>query len=173
MTHYLDLGFLLCLVAKAPGTAAAWAAVRRLPQPLPLTALQVENGLRQRKLGVDPKLQAVAARAWGLWQFYLHERVFVLAPAPWDAALALARSWNERTPKEPPTSSFLMHPAIAASCGCTHFLSFQPESRTLAAAAGLTLLPAKLYSKSCRTPSCTRRRSRRSAGPLTSCPQAV
>jgi hypothetical protein len=147
MTHYLDLGFLLCLVAKAPGSASAWEAVRRLPQPIPLTALQalqVENGLRKRVLGPDPKLQAVAARAWGLWQFYLREMVFTLAPAPWDAALALARSWNERAPTEPATSSFLLHPAVAASCGCTHFLSFQPESRALAAAAGMILLPGKL-----------------------------
>jgi hypothetical protein len=106
--------------------------------------LQVENGLRKRMLGQDAKLQAVAARAWGLWQFYLREMVFALAPASWDAALALARSWNERIPKEPPTSTFVLHPAIAASCGCTHFLSFQPECRTLAAAAGMSLLPARL-----------------------------
>lgn len=147
MTHYLDLGFLLCLVTKAPGSAAAWATVRRLPQPIPVTAmqaLQVENGLRKRMFGRDPTLQAVAARAWGLWQFYLREMVFMLAPVPWDAALALARSWNERTAAEPPNSSFLLHPAVAASCGCTHFLSFQPESRALAAAAGMLLLPAKL-----------------------------
>jgi hypothetical protein len=147
VTHYLDLGFLLCLVARAPGSASAWELVRKLPQPIPLTALQalqVENGLRKRMLGLDPKLQAVAARAWGLWQFYLREMVFVLAPAPWDAAMALARSWNERIPAEPPASSFLLHPAIAASSGCTHFLSFQPESRVLAAAAGMILLPASL-----------------------------
>ena len=147
MTHYLDLGFLLCLVTRSPGSGPAWDAVRTLPQPLPLTtlqALQVENGLRKRMFGPDPRLQAVAARAWGLWQFYLGELVFALTPAPWDAALELARSWNERTPQEPPTSSFLLHPAIAASCGCTHFLSFQPESRALAAAAGMRLLPDKL-----------------------------
>lgn len=147
MTHYLDLGFLLCLVTKTSGSRVAWEAVRTLPQPLLITsfqALQVENGLRKRLLGPDAKLQAVAARAWGLWQFYLREMVFALAPAPWDAALELARSWNERTPKEPPTSSFLVHPAVAASCGCTHFLSFQPECRALAAAAGMSLVPARL-----------------------------
>jgi len=147
MTHYLDVGFLLCLVTRASGTPVAWETVRTLSQPLSLTtlqALQVENGLRKRMLGSDQKLQAVAARAWGLWQFYLHEMVFALTPAPWDAALALARSWNERTPEAPPSSSFLLHPAIAASCGCTHFLSFQPESRALAAAAGMRLLPARL-----------------------------
>jgi hypothetical protein len=147
VTHYLDLGFLLCLVTKAPGNVPAWEAIRKLPQPIPVTAwqaLQVENGLRKRVLGPDPKLQAVAARAWGLWQFYLREMVFTLAPAPWDSALALARSWNEQMPSEPPSSSFLLHPALAAACGCTHFLSFQPESRPVAAAAGMILLPAKL-----------------------------
>jgi hypothetical protein len=147
MTHYLDLGFLLCLVTKATGSRAAWEIVRAIPQPLLVTtfqALQVENGLRKRMLGPDPKLQAVAARAWALWQFYLREMVFAFAPAPWDAAMALARSWNERTATEPPGSSFLIHPAVAASCGCSHFLSFQPECRALAAAAGMTLLPARL-----------------------------
>jgi len=147
VTHYLDLGFLLCLVTKTPGSGVAWEAVGKLPQPLHLTslqALQVENGLRKRMLGPDIQLQAIAARAWGLWQFYLNELVFVLAPAPWDAAFALARSWNERMPKEPPTSSFLLHPALAAACGCTHFLSFQSESRVLAAAAGMKLVPGRL-----------------------------
>jgi hypothetical protein len=147
VTHYLDLGFLLCLVTKAPGSSVAWAAVRTLPQPIPLTgfqALQVENGLRKRLFHADPKLQAAAARAWGLWEFYQGEQVFVLEPAPWDAAFALARSWNGRLSGAPPTSSFILHPAIAAACGCSHFLSFQPESRTLAAAAGLRLVPAKL-----------------------------
>jgi hypothetical protein len=68
MTHYLDLGFLLCLVTKSSGSRAAWEVVRFLPQPLLITsfqALQVENGLRKRMLGQDAKLQAVAARAWG------------------------------------------------------------------------------------------------------------
>jgi hypothetical protein len=147
MTHYLDLGLLLCLVTKSAGSRSAWETVRALPQPLPLTALQalqVENGLRKRMLGPEPKLQAVAARAWGLWQFYLRELVFTLAPVPWDAAFSLARSWNERAGAEPPTSNFLVHPALAAACGCTHFLSFQPESRVLAASAGMTILPARL-----------------------------
>ena len=147
MTHYLDLGFLLCLVTKSPGSPVAWETIRNLAQPLPLTvfqALQVENGLRQRMFDADPKLQAVAARAWGLWQFYLREMVFALTLAPWDAAFALARSWNERTAEQPPTSSFLLHPALAASCGCTHFLSFQRESRALATAAGMKVLPARL-----------------------------
>jgi hypothetical protein len=147
VTHYLDLGFLLCLVVKAPGSASAWNMVRRLPQPIPITAwqaFQVEHGLRKHMFGPLPTQQAVAASAWGLWQFYLRESVFVLVPAPWDSAIALARSWNERMPKEPPASNHLLHPAIAAACACTHFLSFQPESRVLAAAAGMTLLPAKL-----------------------------
>jgi hypothetical protein len=39
VTHYLDLGFLLGLVARAPGSASAWELVRKLPQPIPLTAL--------------------------------------------------------------------------------------------------------------------------------------
>ncbi len=147
MTHYLDLGFLLCLVTKAPGSAVAWDVTRTLAQPIPITglqAMQVENGLRKRLFQRDAKAQAVAAKAWGLWEFYKGEMVFAFEPAPWDAAFALARSWNERLTNEPPASTFLLHPAVAAACGCTHFLSFQPESRVLAAAAGLKLLPAKL-----------------------------
>jgi hypothetical protein len=147
VTHYLDLGFLLCLVTKAPGSSVAWEAVRTLPQPMPITgfqAMQVENGLRKRLFQADPKLQAAAAKAWGLWEFYQGELVFALEPAPWDAAFALARSWNERLPSEPPTSTFILHAALAAACGCSQFLSFQPESRRLAAAAGLRLVPAKL-----------------------------
>jgi hypothetical protein len=147
VTHYLDLGFLLCLVTKAPGSALAWETVRTLPQPMPITAfqaMQVENGLRKRLFVKDAKLQAVAAKAWGLWEFYQSEMVFALAPAPWDAAFALARSWNGSLVKEPPGATFILHAAVAAASGCTHFLSFLPESRVLAASAGLKLLPAKL-----------------------------
>jgi hypothetical protein len=43
-----------------------------------------------------------------------------------------------------PGAAHYQHPSIAASCGCTHFLSFQPECRALAAAAGMTLLPSRL-----------------------------
>lgn len=147
MTHYLDLGFLLCLVTKTPGSALAWETVRPLPQPMPITAfqaVQVENGLRKRLFVKDAKLQAVAAKAWGLWEFYQREMVFALAPAPWDAAFALARSWSQSLVQEPPGATFILHPAVAAASGCTHFLSFQPESRVLAASAGLKLLPARL-----------------------------
>jgi len=147
MTHYLDLGFLLCLVTKAPGSGVAWDVVRPLPQPVLITAfqaVQVENGLRKRLFQREPHAQAVAAKAWGLWDFYKREMVFALAPVPWDAAFALARTWNERATEEPPPSSFILHPAIAVAAGSTHFLSFQPESRALAAAAGLRLLPVKL-----------------------------
>jgi hypothetical protein len=147
MTHYLDLGFLLCLVTKAPGSGVAWDVVRPLPQPVLITAfqaVQVENGLRKRLFQREPQAQAVAAKAWGLWEFYKREMVFALAPVPWDAAFALARTWNERATEEPPASSFILHPAIAVAVGSTHFLSFQPESRAFAAAAGLRLLPVKL-----------------------------
>jgi len=147
MTHYLDLGFLLCLVAKSPGSGPAWEVTRKLALPILVTryqAMQVENGLRKGLFHRNPKAQAVAASAWGLWKFYQNELVFALAPAPWDAALDLARTWNERFTRQPPAASFILHPAIAAACGCTHFLSFQAESRVLAAAAGLKLLPAKL-----------------------------
>ncbi len=147
MTHYLDLGFLLCLVTRSHGSALAWDVTKKLPLPIPVTryqTMQVENGLRKGLFQPDPKAQAVAASAWGLWKFYESELVFALAAAPWDAAFDLARTWNERFTQQPPTASFILHPAIAAACGCTHFLSFQPESRVLAAAAGLRLLPAKL-----------------------------
>jgi hypothetical protein len=103
--------------------------------------MQVENGLRKQLFQRDARAQAVAAKAWGLWEFYKSEIVFALASAPWDAAFALARAWNERLTKEPPTSSFLLHPAIAAACGCTHFLSFQPESRALAQRPGSRSCP--------------------------------
>lgn len=147
MTHYLDLGFLLCLVTKAPGSAVAWRILRTLSPPLPITALQamqVENGIRKSIHAPDPRLQAAAAQAWGLWESYTDEQVFDLAAAPWEAAFSLARSWNRSLSKEPPSNSFILHVAIAAAAGCTHFLSFQPESRALASAAGLKLLPERL-----------------------------
>ena len=95
MTHYFDLGFLLCLVTKAPGSGLAWDVVRPLPQPLLITAfqaVQVENGLRKRLFQRGPQAQAVAAKAWGLWEFYKREMVFALAPVPWDAAFTSAQS---------------------------------------------------------------------------------
>lgn len=147
MTHYLDLGFLLCLVTKAPGSRKAWELVSSIPQPLPITgyqALQLENGLRIRRFVDDPPLQAVAAASSALWDFYKREMVFVLEAAPWEAAFDLARQWNERTPAAPPGSTYIMHPALAAALGCTHYLSFEERSRVFATAAGLNLLPESL-----------------------------
>jgi len=147
MTHYLDLGFLLCLVTKAPASAQAWELVRALPQPLSLTAFQafqVENGLRVQRFTADPRVQAAAAAAAQLWHFYIREMVFVLERPPWEAVFDLARQWNERTAVAPPPATFLLHPALAAALGCTHFLSFEPRSRALAQAAGLKVLPRNL-----------------------------
>jgi len=38
----------------------------------------------------------------------------------------------------------LLWPALAASSGATHFLSFDPRTRRLASGAGLELLPESL-----------------------------
>lgn len=147
MTHYLDLGFLLCLVTKAPGSQTAWDLVNSLPQPIVITgyqAFQLENGLRIRRFAEDPKMQAAAASASALWDFYKREMVFVLEAAPWEAAFDLARQWNERIPSAPPGGTFILHPALAAAMGCTHFLSFEPRSRDFALAAGMVVLPELL-----------------------------
>lgn len=59
-------------------------------------------------------------------------------------ALQKARQWNAQFDYSPPSLSALLHTAIAVCFGFTHFCSFAPDSRNLAKAQGLELVPATL-----------------------------
>jgi hypothetical protein len=62
----------------------------------------------------------------------------------WEAGWRNAITWNRLYHQAPPSHWLFLHPALALSVGATHFCSFDPRSRKIARAHGITLLPASL-----------------------------
>jgi hypothetical protein len=147
MKPYCDLGFLLALIVKARSTALAWRLAHRFDAPLPLNALHrlhIENTLTRQLYGAA-KLAEAARAGLAEWRNKIDEAVFDFHSAEWELAFRQALQWNETAAGRPPHTPFLLHAALAATAGgFTHFLSFEPRSRTLARAAGLKLLPDHL-----------------------------
>ena|SRR5438876_50184 len=144
---YLDLGFLLTLLVKNRSTVLAWELAHRFDAPLRITALHqlhVENALTRQLYESKLRLQKVAREGLTEWRNKLAEAVFVLHLAEWELAFRQAVIWNSQLPGRPPHTPFLLHAALAATGGATHFLSFDPRPRTLAQSAGLKLLPETL-----------------------------
>jgi hypothetical protein len=73
----------------------------------------------------------------------LEQQVFQPIRLDYDIAIDLARQWQKRA-RETLPATLLLWPALAVTVGATEFLSFDPRTRPLAAAAGLKLLPAKV-----------------------------
>lgn len=147
MTAYVDAGFLLILLIRTPGSSLAQSVLRRTDAPFQLNflhQLQTENLLARTQLSADPLEQAAGLEGQQLWRNYLAEGVFQISATDWDTALALAVKWNRQFTEPPPLPLLIVHPALAAVAGATHFMSFDPRSRSLARAAGLKLLPARL-----------------------------
>lgn len=146
MNPYCDWAFILRLIVWDVQTPVAWWTVRVFQAPWLVTAyhrLQIENALRRRQdaPGVNP---LVTQQAEVRWEYSLREGIIEVYDADWSAALKLACKWNRNVAGTPPVVSFLLHPALAVMGGFSHFLSFEQSSRALAAAAGLTVLPASL-----------------------------
>lgn len=145
MIPYLDAGFLITLLIKTPGSRHAREALRRCPAPFFLNflhQLQTENFLVRGQAEGTAEEQQAALEGNRLWRQYLDEGVFQFRSIDWEPAFRVAITWN-RTSK-PPTPLLLLHPALAAVAGASHFLSFDPRSRQAARAGGLRLLPENL-----------------------------
>jgi hypothetical protein len=148
MKPFLDSGFLLTLLLKTTGSPKAWDMAKRLQGPLLLATLQIfniENRL-QREVESDESSdvqRAMAANGLQNFRWYLEQQVFQPIRLDYDIAIDLARQWQKRTQETLP-ALLLLWPALAVTVGATEFLSFDPRTRQLAAAAGLKLMPAKL-----------------------------
>jgi hypothetical protein len=136
----------LRLVLRSGESATAWRLLRRFEAPYlvtPYLALQLEIGLH--RLRYDRAVPATVSHdALREWRSCLLEGVFQPYAPDFNEALQQARRWNADAESSPPNVSELLHPATAVCFGFTHFCSFAPDSRNLAKAQGLELVPATL-----------------------------
>jgi len=148
MTPYFDAGFLLTLLVHRPGSRAALETLSAFTPPFFLNflhQLQVENFLARGQVEGNDVERRAALQGNRLWRQYLSEGVFQIGPVDWDTSCRLAINWNTHfAPKAPPPPLLLIHPAMAAVAGTSHYLGFDPRSRGVAKAAGLKLLPERL-----------------------------
>lgn len=148
MKAFVDSGFLLTLLLKTSGSQKAWEVARPLEGPLLVTSLQIyatENRL-QREIESDDSTEAqraVAANALQNFRWYLDQQVFRSVRLDYDIAIDLASQWQRRG-RETLPALLPLWPALGVTMGATHFLGFDPRTRSLARAAGLKLLPQKL-----------------------------
>jgi hypothetical protein len=86
----------------------------------------------------------IAAGGSRLWRRYFAEAVFVIKEIDFSPAFRLGLRLNAAAVAPVPTPALLLHPALAASGGATHFLSFDPRSRGLAPSLRVPVLPHHL-----------------------------
>jgi hypothetical protein len=146
MTPYIDVGFLSTLLIKTPGRKLAWRNLQKFDPPHALNLLhhlQIENLLARCQLDADDGIKATGLEGARLWRFYAQEGVFQVRSAGWDAAFRAAISWTQTLTQDVPFL-LILHAALGAESGATHFLSFDPRARQFARRAGLKLLPESL-----------------------------
>lgn len=142
---YFDTGFLLTLLIQRPGTVLATDVMQQFSPPFSLHLLhqlQTESFFGRGEHTPQKQIARDGAR---LWRRYWSEGVFRVVLLDWHSALRIALNWNKRFVSEsPPPPLLLLHPALAAVSGATHFYSFDPRSRSLAKVIGLHLAPERL-----------------------------
>jgi hypothetical protein len=150
MKPFVDTGFLLTLLLQTGGSDTAWEIARSLGSPLSIASFQVfnlENRFqRQIEAAESPEAdRAVAADALQNFRWYLDQQVLQPTRLDYDIAIDLATAWQKHNQTGATIPALLLlWPALAATIGATDFLSFDPRTRQLAAAAGLKLWPEKL-----------------------------
>lgn len=148
MKPFLDSGFLLTLLLKANGSPKAWETARELDGPLLISSLQIFNveNRFQREIEAEESTsgqRAQAANGIQNLRWYLEQGVLQAVPLDYSIAIDLAYQWQRHSTTT--LSAFLLlWPALAATSGASHFLSFDPRTRRLAQEAGLVLLPEKI-----------------------------
>lgn len=144
MKPFLDAGFLATLLLKAPGRETAWELIQRFPPPHYLSHLHVlliehmflhAGGAHERR---------AALRAHVDWKRHWDEGVFQIELFDWLAVCTLAIDLNHRSLQHQAKPLHYLLTAFAIVAQCTHFLSFDPRSRSLAKLAGMRLLPQRL-----------------------------
>ena len=146
MTPYLDAGFLLTLLVQTSGSPDAIRLLQQVEGPARLNllhSLQAESLFATLRQSENPRKRAAGERAVQVWHHYFAEGILQLTPANWNSAFQAAIVWT-RDLAGPVLPLLMLHPALAAVAEATHFLSFDPRSRSVAEAAGLKVLPERL-----------------------------
>ncbi len=145
MSPYLEPGFLATLVLKTSGSSRAWHLIRKFPAPYLLHALhilQIEHLLFKAQLS-EPSAPA-GQQGKRDWDHHFAEGVFQLVTVDWDSGLRLAIGMNRQAPNPKFTPMMFLHAGLAVAGGATHYCSFHPQFRAVAAAANLRVLPERL-----------------------------
>ena len=147
MRPYLDAGFFLTLLVRTDGTPVATHLLRQVDAPCLITLLhevQARTFLALNERSNDSSRRKAAQSGLALWQWYLDEGFISVSDVDWAAALSGAVRLITQSSDAPPPPLLLLHPILATYAGATHFLSFDPRSRSIARIIGLQILPDKL-----------------------------
>lgn len=150
MRVYADSSFLLRLVTGEPGAEAAVGEYRRLGRPwvfyLPLHALEVENGIRQRafherrmfprgqRAKINRERDAALSRLEGLLKRGAFKEVALDMDSAMDRARRLSTTHTDRLGAR---AIDLLHVACALLLEAEVFLTFDQRQSDLAQAQGL------------------------------------
>ena len=153
MRAYADTSFLVKLLAREPGSAAAIGDYRRLGRPplffLPLHSLEVTNAIRQRvfrqRHALTSSQRSVIRRERDFsltrLEHFIDRRAFIEISVDMDAAIEGARSLSAKHTERLGCRGFdLLHVALALELECEAFLTSDGLQGALAHAEGLEVI---------------------------------